>query len=158
MVAAKTAWLALATIHRPSGRPTVILLQRKRPHRAVRGHEHILPTVYGVGLRRVLDGADLGVPQRHRGPPPPQAKGDYAPGSVAGEQQTARRREQTGSATAPTREVVFPRERARLVIDRDDGTTERSHDVLLAASQPHEHAWIFVRQVIHRVDLPQPDI
>src|SRR5881392_1249335 len=118
-------------------RAATSLLQEKRPHGALRGHEHILPTVHGVGLRRTLDRADLGMPERHRGPPPPQAKGDQAPGSVVGEQQTARRREQTGAATAPAREAVFPGELASLVIDRDDGSAERSHDVLLAASQPY---------------------
>src|SRR5205814_9529827 len=145
--------LQAASSSRTSGRT---LLQRKCIQRPLRGHEHILPTAHAVGLRSVFDRADLGMPERHRGPPPPQAKGHQAPGSVVGEQQTARRREQPGATAAG--ESVFPSELAGLVIDRDDGRAERSHDVLLAASQPHEHARILVRQVIHRVDLAQHDI
>src|SRR3989454_12379000 len=110
-----------------------VLLRGTRPRGALRGHEHVLPTVHGVGLRSVLDRADLGMPERHRGPPPPQAKGHQAPGSVVGEQQAARRREQTGTTAAG--EPVFPSELARLVINRDDARAERSYDVLLAASE-----------------------
>src|SRR5438105_950642 len=153
--------LQAASSRRTSGRDRLrcamrTLLQVECIQRPFGGHEHILAAAHGVRLRGVLDRADLGMPERHRGPPPPQAKGNQAPGSVVGEQQTARRREQTGATSAG--EPVFPSELARPVIDRDDGRAERSHDVLLAASQPHEHARILVRQVIHRVDLAQHDI
>src|SRR5713101_6570153 len=148
--------LQVASNRRTSGRASVrfvvrTLLEIKCIQRPFSGHEHILAAAHSVGLRGVLDRADLGMPERHRGPPPPQAKSHQAPGPVVGEQQTARRREQTGATSA--REPVFPSELAGLVIDRDDGRAERSHDVLLAASQPHEHARILVRQGIDRVDL-----
>src|SRR5947207_15983172 len=40
------------------------LLQRKRPHRAFRCHEHILPAVHGIALRSVFDRAYLRMPER----------------------------------------------------------------------------------------------
>src|SRR4029077_13793346 len=107
-----------------------ILLKRERPHGTLRGHEHILSAVHGIGLRSVLDRADLGMPQRRREPPPAQAKGPQTPGSVVGEQQPARRGEQP--AAIPSHEGVFPGALARLVVDRDDGRAERPYHLLLA--------------------------
>src|SRR5712692_4949141 len=116
--------LQVASKRRTSGRASVrfamrTLLQIECVQRPLSGHEHILAAAHGVRLRGVLDRADLGMPERHRGPPPPQAKGNQAPGSVVGEQQTARRREQPG-ATSTSLEAILPRELSRLIIDRDD--------------------------------------
>src|SRR5207237_6988990 len=80
---------------------------------------------------------------------------------VVGEQQTPRGCEQTGgtAVAAPcSLEAIFPGELSRLVIDRGDGRTERSDDILLAASQPYHHAWVRRCQVVHRVELAQHDV
>src|SRR5207248_5770615 len=137
------------------------LLQVKRPHRPVARHQHILATAYGVRLRSVVDRTDMAVPQRHGRPLPPQPKGNKTPGRVVGEQQTPRGCEQTGgTAVAAPRslEAIFPGELSRLVIDRGDGRTERSDDILLAASQPYHHAWVRRCQVVNRVELAQHDV
>src|SRR5207237_8673921 len=112
-------------------------------------------------LRSVVDRAEMGVPERHGRPLPPQAKGNKTPGRVVGEQQPPRGCEQTGgTAVAAPRslEAVFPGELSRLVIDRGDGRTERSDDILLAASQPYPHAWVRCCQVVHPVELAQHDV
>src|SRR6266702_3578595 len=101
--------------------------------RPLGGHGNRMAAARGLGLWSVLDRADAGVPERRRGLPPLQAVGDQAPRSVVGEQQTARRREQTAATTA-AHKAVFPGERSRLVIDRDDRRSERSDVVLLASS------------------------
>src|SRR5712671_2549668 len=155
--------LQVASNRRTSGRASVrfvmrTLLETKCIQRPFSGHEHILAAAHGIRLRGVLDRADLGMPERHRGPPPPQAKGNQAPGSVVGEQQTARGRDQPGATSTCSLEAILPREFSRLIIDRGDRGPKRHDDILLAASQPHEHARILIRQVIHRVDLTQHDI
>src|SRR5216683_2782637 len=72
-----------------TGLNTAWLLQVKCVKRPLSGHEHILAAAHRVGLRSVLDRADVGVPERHRGLRPPQAKSNQIPGPAVGEEQTA---------------------------------------------------------------------
>src|SRR5205809_4970749 len=96
----------------------------------------------------------MGMPERHRGLGPPQAKRNQIPGPVVGEQQTTRRREQAGTTATCSLEAILPRELSRLIVDRGDRGPKRSHDILLAASEPDAHARTLVSQVIHRVASP----
>src|SRR5207245_8011668 len=92
---------------------------------------------------------------------PLQAKSNQIPGPVVGKQQTARRCEQTSATTKSARrsfEAISPGDLSRLVIDRGDMGSERSNNILFAPAEPDEHARIFVRQVVHRVELAHDDI
>src|SRR2546422_11636729 len=84
--------------------------------RSLRRHQHVLAAAYRVRLRSVPDRTDMGVPERHGRLPPPQAKSNQTPGPVVGEQQTARRREQTADAAKSAScslEAIFPGELSR---------------------------------------------
>src|SRR5207247_9744921 len=92
-------------------------------------YQHRLAASYRVRLRSVPDRTDMGVPERHGRLPPPQAKSNQTPGPVVGEQQTARRREQTADAAKSAScslEAIFPGELSRTIIDRGARACDRS--------------------------------
>src|SRR5438270_535391 len=76
------------------------LLQIERPHRPITRHEHILLAVQGVRLRGIVDGTDLGMPERHRGVLVGSAVGDETARAIVREEETAGGREKARGAAS----------------------------------------------------------
>ena len=125
--------------------------------RVVARDEQVLMTVQHVRLRRCRHAVDARVPQR-------LAVGgverDDVAAAVAGEHQSARRRQQTApaSAAADTGIAVPPRGLARLRIDRGQEAAAGADADLLLAAEAHRAARIRIGQVEDRIAVVLRDV